>query len=185
MSKLRYFSNRDNFGKIENMDNIFLKILDIARHVIRQKCIVHCGYDKDPQQSIHTKGSRHYLCPCDAVDIHYIDKIAGYKVEADELQLLHKNLDRLALKQVPRTILEVMIIQKLSGLKRIGIYPFGVPRTYFHVDNYSESKTDFWIGLKTLKTLKDIKSQYPELSNEFDKLLNKIDKDKTIYIYPK
>ena len=183
--KIKHFSDKDSFGGIKNMDHEFLKSLDIAREVIRQACIIHCGYELAP---VHVSNSRHYALPCDAADFHFSDEIKDYKVEAKELELLHKNLDRLVLKQTSRTILESMILLKLSEVKRIGIYPFGIPRTYFHADNTLKNKIDFWIGLQVDGIFKKLKSYLPEFKDDFDALLKKIKekrKQKTIvYISP-
>lgn len=184
--KLRYFSNRDNFGGIDNMDYEFLKKLDTARHVIRQPCSIHCGFDVSP---IHVGKSRHFENPCDAADFHYIETLRSYKVESNELQTLHKNLDRLALCQKPRTIFEMALLLRLSGLKRIGIYPFGIPRTYFHADDSTRNHIDFWIGLSVEGIFKKLKKYLPEFKKELDSLLKKIRNKKMnkviVYISPK
>ena len=184
--KLRYFSNRDNFGGIENMDKAFLHEMDIARHTIRQPCIIHCGYVVT--KSGHTGKSRHYYEPCDAADFHYADHLRGYKVEAEEMQCLHKNLDHLILNQSSRTVLDILILQKLSGIKRIGIYPFGIPKTYFHADNTRKSKINFWIGLQVDGIFRKLIKYLPEFKIELESLLKKIKKSKRekviVYISP-
>lgn len=183
--KLRYFSDSDNFGGIKNMDKEFLCMLDIARHAIRQACIVHCGYDTTPG---HVETSRHFALPCDASDFHYSTKIQKYKVEAEEMEQMHKNLDRLILKQVPRTIFEIMIIHRLAGIKRIGIYPFGKPRTYFHNDNTLNNKVDFWIGLQVDGIFGKLKKYFPEFQDDINALYNKFKASKKhkkiVYISP-
>lgn len=184
--KFRHFSDKDNFGGITNMDNIFLGLLDTARHVIRQSAIVHCGYDKSGG---HVSTSRHYALPCDATDLHYSKEIKDYRIESGDISILHRTLDKIIFSKNARTILDFMIIQRLSGIKRVGIYPFGIPRTYFHLDNTAKNKIDFWIGLQVDGIFDKLKKILPEFANEFDALLNKINKvnkDKAIvYIYPK
>ncbi len=188
LNNLRFFSEKDNFGGLANMDRQYLRILDIARYVIKQACIIHCGYS--PSSSAHVRYSVHKENPCRASDEHYSNKtVQSYKINSLDLERLHLNLDKLVLHQKKRTILEIILLQKLSGIKRIGVYPFGKPRTYFHTDIVKTGNTDFWIGLHVDGLLKRLKVIFPKYEQDINSLYDKIKKDgeskKILYIYPK